>query len=219
MNADRYLPERRNVTALRRAAASCQGCDLYQNATQTVFSAGPVKARLMMIGEQPGDREDLAGKPFVGPAGRLLDKLMDDVGLDRAEVYLTNVVKHFAFTQRGKRRLHRTPNHAEITACRPWWIAEIEAIRPELLVCLGAVAAKAVLGPGFRVTQERGELLQPPAEIAGNVRAVLATIHPSAVLRADDRQSAYAGLRDDLAIATAEMGRTKKAVHASADRR
>lgn len=213
MDAQRYLPDRRNVTALRRAAASCHGCDLYKDATQTVFSEGPVKARLVMIGEQPGDREDLAGKPFVGPAGRMLDKLLDDVGIERGDVYLTNVVKHFAFTQRGKRRLHRTPNHAEITACRPWWIAEIAAIQPELLVCLGAVAAKAVLGPGFRVTQQRGELLEPPEEIADNVAVVLATLHPSAILRADDRRAVYAGLRDDLAKAAAEIN------HASAGRR
>jgi uracil-DNA glycosylase len=209
VSAQRYLPDRRNVTALRRAAAACHGCDLYKDATQTVFSQGPVKARLMMIGEQPGDREDIEGKPFVGPAGRMLDKLMDDVGIERGAVYLTNAVKHFAFTpaERGKRRLHRTPNHAEITACRPWWIAEVEAVRPELLVCLGAVAAKAVLGPKFRVTQQRGELLEPPEEIADNVQTVLATLHPSAILRAKDRRTVYAGLRDDLAKAAAEINR------------
>lgn len=207
--AQPYLPARRNLTALRRAAASCKGCDLYEDTTQTVFGAGPAKARLMMIGEQPGDREDLAGKPFVGPAGRILDKVMADVGLERDLVYLTNAVKHFAFTrpERGKRRLHRTPNHAEITACRPWWIAEVEAIQPELLVCLGAIAAKAVIGSGFRVTRERGTLLDPPAELADQVHAVLATIHPSAVLRADDREAVYAGLRDDIAVVAAEMGR------------
>jgi len=205
--AEEYLPERRNVTALRRAAASCKGCDLFADATQTVFGAGPVRARLMMIGEQPGDREDLAGKPFVGPAGRVLDKVMNEVGLDRADVYLTNAVKHFAHTRadRGKRRLHRTPNHGEITACRPWWLAEVEAIRPQLLVCLGAVAAKAVMGPGFRVTRQRGELLDPPDEIADHVPAVLATIHPSAVLRAEDRESVYAGLRADLSVAAADI--------------
>jgi DNA polymerase len=207
--AEEYLPERRNVTALRRAAVSCKGCDLFKESTQTVFSEGPARARLMMIGEQPGDKEDLTGRPFVGPAGKVLDRVLDETGLDRREIYLTNAVKHFAHTraERGKRRLHRTPNHAEITACRPWWIAEIEAVRPELLVCLGAVAAKAVLGPGFRVTRERGALLDPPAEIAGAVRALLATIHPSAVLRADDRHTVYAGLRDDLAIAAAEINR------------
>lgn len=207
MSAEPYLPERRNVTALRRAAASCKGCDLHKGTTQTVFSEGPVKARLMMIGEQPGDREDLAGRPFVGPAGKVLDRVLDEVGLDRREIYLTNAVKHFAHTQRGKRRLHRTPNRTETAACRPWWIAEVQAVRPHLLVCLGAVAAKAVLGPGFLVTKERGTLLDPPDEIAGKVRAVLATIHPSAVLRADDRHAVHAGLRDDLAVAAAGINR------------
>lgn len=207
--AQEYLPARRNITALRRAAASCRGCDLYEDTTQTVFGAGPVKARLMMIGEQPGDREDIAGKPFVGPAGRVLDKVMAEVGLPREDVYLTNAVKHFAHTraERGKRRLHRTPNHGEITACRPWWMAEIEAIRPDLVVCLGAVAGKAVMGPAFRVTRERGTLLDPPAEIADQVNAVLATIHPSAVLRAEDRADVYAGLRDDLAVAATRLDR------------
>lgn len=215
--AAEFLPDRRNITALRRAAASCKGCDLHQDTTQTVFSAGPVKARLMMIGEQPGDREDVQGKPFVGPAGRVLDRVLAEVGIERAEVYLTNVVKHFAFTpaERGKRRLHRTPNQAEITACRPWWIAEVGAVRPDLLVCLGAVAAKAVFGASFRVTRERGTLLDPPDEIAADVPAILATIHPSAVLRADDRDAVYAGLRADLAVATTELHRIS---HASAGR-
>jgi DNA polymerase len=206
--AEHYLPDRRSITALRKAAATCRGCDLYKPAGQTVFGAGPVKARMMLIGEQPGDQEDRVGRPFVGPAGRILDRVMDDVGLDRQAVYLTNVVKHFAFTraERGKRRLHRTPNHTEIVACRPWWEAEIAAVRPALLVCLGAVAAKAMFGPSFRVTQEHGQLLNPPELISHSVAAVLATVHPSAVLRADDRQAVYAGLRDDMQAAADALG-------------
>lgn len=212
-------PGAKSLTALRAAAASCQGCDLYSDATQTVFGRGDAHARTVFVGEQPGDVEDKQGLPFVGPAGRVLRRAVDDAGLDPKHIYLTNAVKHFRFTMRGKRRLHQTPDQVHIVACRPWLVAEFTRLHPEVIVVLGAVAAKALLGPSFRVTRSRGVLLpwpesaqrpadftRPPAAANGRVGAVeptrlLATIHPSAVLRADDRDSAYAGLVADLTVA------------------
>jgi DNA polymerase len=192
------VPSRGGLAALRRAAADCHGCDLYKDATQTVFGDGPGTARLMMVGEQPGDREDVAGEPFVGPAGKLLDRALADAGIDRAEVYLTNAVKHFKFTlpERGKRRIHKKPSQGEISACKPWLLAELDRVRPELVVLLGATAAAALLGKDFRLTERRGELV----ELAQGIPAV-ATVHPSAVLRAPDREAAYQGLVADLVVA------------------
>jgi uracil-DNA glycosylase family protein len=183
------------IERLRAAAADCTQCALYERATQTVFGEGPPRARLMMIGEQPGDHEDKEGRPFVGPAGRILDRALEAAGIDRAEVYLTNAVKHFKWRPSGKVRLHQRPNAAEIAACRSWWEAELGAVQPELLCCLGAIAAQAVLGKSFRVTKSRGELFT----LASGIDAI-ATIHPSAVLRSDDRDAALAGLVHDLEI-------------------
>src|SRR5688500_3213028 len=151
-----FLPGRRNLTALRAAARECEGCPLYANATQTVFGAGPAKARVVLIGEQPGDAEDEQGLPFVGPAGKLLDRVLDEVGIDRDDVYVTNAVKHFKWTPRGKRRLHAKPNSREIQACHPWLQAELQAIKPPIVVALGATAAQALLGKAFRITRQRG---------------------------------------------------------------
>ena len=194
---------------LRAAAANCQGCHLFRDATQTVFGRGTADARVVMVGEQPGDVEDQQGLPFVGPAGRLLRKAVDDAGIDPGILYITNAVKHFKFTSagRGKRRIHQTPDRVEITACRPWLVAEFDLLRPELVVVLGATAAKALLGPSFRVTQSRGTLLpwpdsaQRPQDFPAASGHVLATIHPSAVLRADNRDIAYDGLVADLRVA------------------
>jgi DNA polymerase len=193
--ADRFLPETRRISALRRAARTCQGCDLYEAATQVVFGAGLVKSRMMLVGEQPGDVEDRRGEPFVGPAGQVLDRALDAAGIERSDVYLTNAVKHFRWkaTESTSRRLHATPTGRHITACRPWLTAELRAIRPNALVALGSVASQSLFGPGFRLTQHRGELLPwpPPAgpyvDSPESIDIVLATIHPSAVLRADDR--------------------------------
>jgi uracil-DNA glycosylase family protein len=183
------------IEALRKSASHCEQCDLYQRATQTVFGEGPADARLVMLGEQPGDHEDKEGHPFVGPAGHLLDRALDEAGIDRSAVYLTNAVKHFKWRPSGKVRLHQRPNAAEIAACRNWWEAELEAIQPEVLCCLGAIAAQAVLGKSFRVTKSRGEIFTLPSGIDA-----IATIHPSAVLRSDDRDQALAGLVHDLEI-------------------
>lgn len=190
----------------------CRACDLYQEATQTVFGVGPLRSRLFFVGETPGDQEDRRGVPFVGPAGRVLDRAFADLGIDRKDVYLTNAVKHFRFerAERGKRRLHKTPNRTEIMACRPWVSAELSVVRPRLVVCLGAVAAHAIFGPGFRVTKERGRVvdfpteLQLPGRLAARMRA-MATVHPSAVLRADNREAEYAAFRRDLEVAVAEL--------------
>ena len=191
---------------LKAAAPDCRGCELYEDATQVVFGRGAPDARLVLVGEQPGDVEDQRGLPFVGPAGRLLRDAVGDAGIDPSVIYLTNTVKHFRFELRGKRRIHQTPGPAHITACRPWLVSEFALLRPEIVVALGATAAKALFGPSFRVTKSRGEVLDWPASAqhpedfpVGELRA-LATIHPSAVLRADDRDAAYAGLVDDLKI-------------------
>ncbi|MFL5781622.1 MAG: UdgX family uracil-DNA binding protein [Thermoleophilaceae bacterium] len=180
-DATPFLPESRTLAALREAAAGCRGCHLWRAATQTVFGEGLKRSRVMLVGEQPGDREDRAGEPFVGPAGRELDRGLEAAGIDRREAYVTNVVKHFAFEERGRRRLHRTPKRFEVEACKPWLEAELEVVRPDALVLLGATAGKALLGSSFRVTKVRGE------EIDSDLAPlVTATIHPSAILRAPD---------------------------------
>jgi uracil-DNA glycosylase family protein len=183
-DATPFLPEPRSLKALREAAQGCRGCHLWRPATQTVFGEGRRSSRVMLVGEQPGDREDRAGKPFVGPAGRELDRGLDAAGIERRDAYLTNVVKHFKFEERGKRRIHQTPKRFEIDACTPWLDAELDVVKPEALVLLGAVAAKALLGSSFKVTQHRGELLD--SELAPIVSA---TIHPSAILRQRDDAS------------------------------
>lgn len=196
IEADASLPE------LREAAAHCTGCDLYKNATQTVFGEGPEDAAVMLVGEQPGGAEDRSGRPFVGPAGRLLDKALAEAGIDRSQVYVTNAVKHFKWTiVRGHKRLHQTPQVIEVRACAPWLRAEIERIRPRIVILLGASAAKSVLGPGFRVTQQRGQPM--PSDLA---ERVVATVHPSSLLRTTDpeaRARAYDEFVDDLKKAAA----------------
>jgi uracil-DNA glycosylase len=204
--ADRYVPPGAGLDGLRRAAQGCKGCDLYENATQTVFSSGSASARVVLIGEQPGDQEDRQGAPFVGPAGKLLDKALVEAGIDRSDAYVTNAVKHFKFKQEGtgKRRIHQTPDAAQMAACRPWLAAELRIIDPEVIVLLGATAAKALLGPSFRVTRQRGQLIpRPPIddETARQNACYVATVHPSSVLRADDRDTAYKGLVEDLRVA------------------
>jgi DNA polymerase len=185
-DATPFLPERRSLASLREAAAGCRGCHLWRHATQTVFGEGMKKSRVVFVGEQPGDKEDRAGRPFVGPAGRELDRALDEVGIDRGEVYVTNVVKHFAFEERGKRRMHRTPKRFEIDACRPWLEEELRQVRPEALVLLGATAAKALIGPSFRITRERGRPLD--SDLAD---LVLATAHPSSILRQRTDEDRY----------------------------
>jgi uracil-DNA glycosylase len=193
-----FLPPRHDLSSLREAATRCQGCDLYQHATQVVFGEGRAHAPILLVGEQPGDREDQQGKPFVGPAGQLLDKCLESAGINRAEVYVTNAVKHFKWEPRGKIRLHKKPNSLEIAACRPWLEAEISAVAPQLVVCLGATAAQALLGSQFRLTKHRGEVF--PTRYG----PVTATIHPSAILRMpepDAREAEIASLVADLRIA------------------
>jgi uracil-DNA glycosylase len=180
-DATPFLPARKNLKALREAAAHCRGCHLHEGATQTVFGEGLKRARTAMVGEMPGDREDRAGRVFVGPAGRELDKALGRIGLDRAEVYITNVVKHFKFEERGKRRIHQTPKKSEVDACFPWLREELDVLRPEVLVILGATAGKALLGSRFRLTESRGRPIE--SELAP---LVTATVHPSAILRAPD---------------------------------
>jgi len=205
--AARFVPDSATIEGLRAAARDCHGCHLYKNATQTVFSSGSAIARVVLVGEQPGDQEDRRGEPFVGPAGVLLDRALDDAGIDRKLAYVTNAVKHFKFSQTsaGKRRIHQKPDQREITACRPWLTAELEILDPDVIVALGATAGQSLMGRDFRVTRSRGVLLEwPPREgepFAKASRFLLATIHPSAVLRADDRDTAYAGLVDDLKVA------------------
>ncbi|MEU6098650.1 UdgX family uracil-DNA binding protein [Streptomyces sp. NPDC047079] len=200
-DATPFLPDGGGLDAYRRAAANCRGCPLYENATQTVFGKGDTSARVLLVGEQPGDQEDRQGEPFVGPAGRLLDKALTEAGIDRGAAYVTNAVKHFKFTvvpERGKRRIHKTPSLRELSACKPWLRAELDLVRPEVVVALGATAGKALLGPSFRVTKDRGSLLTMPD--ADEEQYVVATVHPSAILRADDREAAYAGLVSDLKV-------------------
>jgi uracil-DNA glycosylase family protein len=181
MSAAEFLPERVSLKGLREAAARCRGCDLYEKANQTVFGEGKKSSRLMLVGETPGDVEDREGHVFVGPAGHELDRALGNLGIDRRDVYLTNAVKHFRFEERGKRRIHQTPTARQVTACRPWLEAELRVVKPEALVVMGAIAAKSLLGNAFRVTERRGQLLD--SDLAP---IVVATIHPSAVLRAPD---------------------------------
>src|SRR5256714_10863562 len=184
----------RNVEELKEAAAACRGCDLWAEATQTVFGEGAEHSRMMLIGEQPGDHEDLQGKPFVGPAGRLLERALDEAGIDRRRVYVTNAVKHFRFTRRGKRRLHEKPNAAQVRACRPWLEAEIEVVKPGLIVLLGATAAQSGMGPALRVSKQHGEGLESPFGIP-----VVATVHPSSILRSIDDKSRDAAMSSFIA--------------------
>ena len=196
-----WVPEHANIDELRRAAVDCRGCELWKPATQVVFSAGNPRAPLALVGEQPGDVEDRQGIHFVGPAGRLLQDALAEAGVPKEDVYVTNAVKHFRFTERGKRRIHATPQVSHIRACLPWLEAEVKLVDPALIVCLGATAARALLGSSFRVTKQRGEVLELATPVG--VRPVLATVHPSAVLRAtgDDRDEAFAGLVADLRTA------------------
>ena len=189
------IPERPTLPRLREAAAGCTACPLHETGTQTVFGEGSSNAEVVFVGEQPGDQEDLQGKPFVGPAGKLFDKALEDAGIDRSQVYVTNVVKHFKWQARGKRRIHQKPNWSEIAACRPWLEAELEVVQPRVLVCLGATAAQALLGRDFRVSRQRGELVD--SDLAENV---IATVHPSSILRADEdtREAEYSELVRDL---------------------
>jgi uracil-DNA glycosylase family protein len=179
------------------AAERCTNCPLYRNATQTVFGEGPVPSELMVVGEQPGDQEDIQGRPFVGPAGGVLDRALREAGLDREAVYVTNIVKHFKWQPRGKRRIHQKPNREEVAACRPWFDAEVAHVEPRLVVCLGATAAQALLGSGFRVTRQRGQLIE------WDGRRLIATVHPSSILRApdDQRQQAFEAFRADVVVA------------------
>lgn len=199
VDAGQFLPsDRRDLEALRRASDECRGCDLYEHATQTVFGAGEAHAAVMLVGEQPGDREDIEGKPFVGPAGALLDHALAEAGLDRDSLYVTNAVKHFKWERRGKVRLHKKPGAREVAACMPWLLAEIDAVKPEIVVCLGATAAQALLGADFRVTRQRGQIIDGPWDTP-----TMATVHPSSILRITDqseRQSQLARFVEDLRV-------------------
>ncbi len=207
--AQQWVPTGAGLDQLRTAAAGCEGCELHAAATQTVFSSGSATARLAFVGEQPGDAEDRQGAPFVGPAGRLLDEALQRAGIDRQDTYVTNAVKHFRFTPTPQRRLHQTPDLVHLTACRPWLAAELAVVDPEVVVCLGATAARTLLGPSFRVTRQRGILFprQPRSDDPALVRAgwMMGTVHPSAVLRADDRDAALAALVADLDVAAAAL--------------
>jgi uracil-DNA glycosylase family protein len=203
------VPAKLTLPALRTAASSCKACDLWKLGTQTVFGEGRANARVMMVGEQPGDKEDLQGRPFVGPAGAVLDKALTAAGIDRTDVYVTNIVKHFKWEPRGKRRLHKKPNALEISACRPWLDAEIEVVKPEVVVLLGATAAQGVMGRQFRVTQQRGQWVQ--STIAP---LVMATVHPSSILRAPDDESRHEEMRkfvDDLKKVAAQLQQRRAA--------
>jgi uracil-DNA glycosylase family protein len=209
-----FVPKSTSIRTLAAAAHECRGCDLYKSATQVVFGAGPNKARVVFVGEQPGDQEDRQGAPFVGPAGAMLDKALEDAGIPRSDVYVTNAVKHFKWEPRGKRRIHKKPRVSEIKACRPWLEAELRAVKPQVVVCLGATAAQSVLGPQFKLMQNRGKVI----ETAGRegpalpVHHVVATIHPSAVLRAPDsegRRAAYESLVADLKVAAKALRSTR----------
>jgi uracil-DNA glycosylase family protein len=196
-----YLPDRRTLPALTEAVQGCRGCPLYANATQAVFGEGAAHAEVMLVGEQPGDKEDFAGRPFVGPAGQLLDEALEEAGIDRSQTYVTNAVKHFKWQGRGKRRIHQKPTWSESVACRPWLEAELEAVRPRVVVALGATAAQSLLGKDFRVTKQRGELLD-----SALAEHVLATVHPSSILRQRDdeaRRAERAAFVDDLRVVAA----------------
>ena len=203
--AEPFLPAKITLRTLTAAAMTCRGCDLYKNATQTVFGEGPARPRILLIGEQPGDQEDRQGKPFVGPAGRMLDEALETAGIHRDEVYVTNAVKHFRWEPRGKRRMHSKPSSRQVAACRPWLEAEIEATRPAVIVCLGATAAQSLLGSAFKVTRMRGKVIEredgPP---------ILATVHPSSLLRMpdrDERHRAIGRFAEDLKTAAKFAGK------------
>jgi uracil-DNA glycosylase len=198
VTAAAFLPDRKSLPALREAVQGCRGCDLYKNATQAVFGEGAAHAEVVLVGEQPGDTEDLGGRPFVGPAGRLLDRALEEAAIDRTQTYVTNAVKHFKWQARGKRRIHQKPSWSESVACRPWLQAELAVVQPRVVVCLGATAAQSLLGRDFRVTQHRGELLD--CDLAEHVTA---TIHPSAILRQQDdesRNAEFTAFVDDLRV-------------------
>jgi uracil-DNA glycosylase len=197
-----FLPEKLSMSALRAAAQQCRGCPLYANATQAVFGEGSLKSEVMLVGETPGDQEDVAGAPFVGPAGKLLDRALDEAGIDRRTAYVTNAVKHFKWRARGTRRIHDKPSWSEIMACRPWLESELALVKPRALVLMGATAAQSLLGKSFKVTQERGKPLD--SELAD---IVVATIHPSAVLRAEDREEMFGGLVQDLRVVAEAFAR------------
>ena len=195
-SAEDLILDKPTILSLKEAAADCRACDLWKRATQTVFGEGRRRAKVMLIGEQPGNEEDLEGEPFVGPAGRLLDEALGQAGIDRREAYVTNVVKHFKWEARGKRRIHKRPNSAEIEACRPWLEAEIDAVKPSIIVCLGATAAQSLLGKQFRVTRQRGQFIESPL-----APLVMATVHPSSILSAPDEETRRTEMRrfiDDL---------------------
>jgi uracil-DNA glycosylase family protein len=206
-SAAEFVPDSRSLRTLRQAAADCRGCPLWRDATQTVFGEGPRKATLMLVGEQPGDREDIEGEPFVGPAGRILAQALQGAEIERGEVYLTNAVKHFKWRPRGKRRLHQTPRAGEVEACKPWLEAELDAVRPHALLALGATAAKALYGSSVRVTRDRGKPIDSPLAPVTTL-----TIHPSAILRLrdhDEREDALAGLVEDLRFVAGAMAKQR----------
>ena len=195
-SAAEFFPTRKSIKAFRDAAADCKACDLWKRGTQTVFGEGPRGAEVLFVGEQPGDMEDRHGRPFVGPAGRILDRALEEANIPREEVYVTNAVKHFKWEPRGKRRIHKKPNSSEITACRPWLEAEISLVKPKIIVCLGATAAQALLGPKFRVSKQRGQFIESTL-----APYIMATVHPSSILRAPDDETRHLEKRrfiDDL---------------------
>jgi DNA polymerase len=203
-DATSFLPEQRTLESLRRAAAECRACDLYRTGTQTVFGEGPTQqADVMFVGEQPGNQEDRQGHPFVGPAGRVLDEALEEVGIDRSRVYVTNAVKHFKWVPKGKARIHAKPNAREIRACRPWLDEELDLVEPRVIVVLGATAAQALLGRQFRVSKQRGELVESPL-----AESVIATVHPSSILRSDNREAEFAELVRDLQKVADAVGET-----------
>jgi uracil-DNA glycosylase family protein len=207
-----FFPRRITLPTLAAAAQGCRGCGLYKHAAQAVFGEGPAHAPLMLIGEQPGDQEDLAGKPFVGPSGAMLNKALEAAGIDRAAVYVTNAVKHFKFEPRGKRRLHAKPTWTEMMACRPWLIEELRLLMPHVVVCLGATAAQSLLGKTFRLTQHRGEFVRSPMEDLPPHMQILATVHPSSLLRIPDREARHRAqqeFQDDLALAARRIRRNQ----------
>jgi DNA polymerase len=207
-SAAEFLPTRKTLPTLRAAVQECKGCDLWKHATQAVFGEGRVGAEVMLVGEQPGDQEDLQGRPFVGPAGKVLDKALEAAGIDRDDVYVTNAVKHFKWEPRGKRRIHKKPSGMEIAACCPWFDAEVEVVKPKIIVCMGATAAQALLGRNFKVTQDRGKV------IPGGALPIVATVHPSSILRAPDSETRHAEMErfvDDLRVVAAEIAGSRKA--------
>ncbi len=208
-DAAAWVPDTTSLPRLREAAEDCRGCELWSDATQVVFSAGTRKARLMLVGEQPGDAEDREGEPFVGPAGRILDEVLEEAGIDRREVYITNAVKHFRHEMRGKRRIHQKPTVSHITACRPWLEAELTAVDPVVVICLGTSAGRAVLGRPARIGAERGQVLEPGPKAVAGAPSVVLTTHPSSILRLRDsgeRRAAKKALVDDLRTAAAVRG-------------